>query len=60
MDGLGVLPYGQLRGLGFERLCYELLVTDGHAPRFFGRSGQRDFEVDILAEAGEVRTVYQC
>ena len=58
--GLGDLPYPQLLGPGFERLCYELLVAEGHSPRFFGRSGQRDYGVDIVVEAGDTRTVYQC
>lgn len=58
--GLADLPYGKLLGPGFERLCYELLVAEGHSPRFFGRSGQKDYGVDIIVEAGETRTVYQC
>jgi len=57
---LGVLPYAKLLGPGFERLCYELLVAEGHSPRFFGRSGQRDYGVDIVVEKGGTRTVYQC
>ena len=58
--GLDNLPYAKLLGPGFERLCYELLVTEGHSPRFFGRSGQRDYGVDIIVETGGTRTVYQC
>jgi len=58
--GLPDLPYAKLLGPGFERLCYELLVAEGHSPRFFGRSGQRDYGVDIVVEAGDTRRVYQC
>ena len=58
--GLAELPYAQLQGPGFERLCYELLVAESHSPRFFGRSGQPDYGVDIISEAGDTRTVYQC
>jgi hypothetical protein len=54
------LPYAQLLCPGFERLCYELLIAEGHSPRFFGRSGQRDYGVDIVVETGNTRTVYQC
>src|SRR6185369_15056711 len=46
--GLGALPYQELKGPGFERLCYELLVAEGHSPRFFGRSGEMDYGVDII------------
>ena len=60
VSGLRDLPYPQLLGAGFERLCYELLVAEGHSPRFFGRSGQKDYGVDIIVEAGDTRTVYQC
>ncbi|MFH1719613.1 MAG: hypothetical protein ABIF19_19860 [Planctomycetota bacterium] len=58
--GLGELPYAQLSGPQFERLCYELLVAEGLSPRFFGRTGQRDYGVDIIVELGETRRVYQC
>ncbi|HYN79717.1 MAG TPA: hypothetical protein VES73_18200, partial [Lamprocystis sp. (in: g-proteobacteria)] len=58
--GLADLPYRQLGGPGFERLCYQLLVAQGEVPRFFGRSGQRDYGVDILTEDDRNRTVYQC
>ncbi len=58
--GLSDFPYAKLSGPGFERLCYELLVADGRSPRFFGRSGQKDYGVDIVVGAGDTRTVYQC
>jgi len=58
--GLAHLPYDRLGGVGFERLCYEVLVAEGQSPRFFGRSGQRDYGVDIVVEAGDERSVYQC
>ncbi|MFC1502704.1 hypothetical protein ACFL6A_04770, partial [bacterium] len=54
------LPYQELGGLGFERLCYELLVEQGKIPFFFGRSGQKDNEADIVVENGDSRTIYQC
>jgi hypothetical protein len=57
---LGELPYAKLLGPGFERLCYELLVAENFSPRFFGRSGQQDYGVDIIVETGEIRSVYQC
>src|SRR5215212_6073003 len=60
VHGLGSLPYHLLLGPGFERLCYELLVAEGHSPRFFGRSGQRDYGVDLVVERGSTRTVFQC
>ncbi|GAB6042871.1 hypothetical protein [Endothiovibrio diazotrophicus] len=59
-DGLGALPYAKLGGPGFERLCYEILLTKEYNPRFFGRSGQPDYGVDIVVETGERRSVYQC
>ncbi len=58
--GLSDLPYAQLDGPGFERLCYELLVAEGATPRFFGRRGQKDFEVDIIVDRPEPSTLYQC
>jgi hypothetical protein len=58
--GLADLPYERLGGPGFERLCYELLVAQSESPRFFGRSGQRDYGVDIIVEAADNRSVYQC
>jgi hypothetical protein len=59
-ESLGALPYHSLGGHGFERLCYELLVAEGHSPRFFGTPGERDYGVDIVVESGASRTVYQC
>ena len=59
-DGLGTLPYGQLKGPGFERLCYELLLAQGLMPRFFGRSGQADYGVDIIVEQAQTLSVFQC
>lgn len=56
----GSLPYGRLSGPGFERLCYKLLIAEGHSPRFFGRSGERDYGVDIVTEDDTQRRVYQC
>ncbi len=58
--GLAALPYAQLLGPGFERLCYELLVAEGYSPRFFGLSGQRDYGVDVILEVDKTRTVFQC
>jgi hypothetical protein len=56
----GSLPYSLLGGAGFERLCYELLVAEGYAPRFFGVSGQPDYGVDVILEVDHTRTVFQC
>ena len=58
--GLADLPYAQLKGPGFERLCYELLVAEGATPRFFGRSGQSDLGVDIIVDRPAPSTLYQC
>jgi hypothetical protein len=58
--GLADLPYAQLKGPGFERLCYELLVAEGATPRFFGRSGQADLGVDIIVDRPAPSTLYQC
>ncbi|MEA2238333.1 MAG: hypothetical protein QOC81_3057 [Thermoanaerobaculia bacterium] len=56
----GSLPYELLGGAGFERLCYQLLVAEGHAPRFLGTSGQSDYGVDIVLEVEGSRTLLQC
>jgi len=60
MSQLGSLPYPQLHGQGFERLCFELEVAEGNTPRFFGNPGQGDHGVDIMVEDAERRTVIQC
>ena len=33
--GPDTLPYSDLKGPGFERLCFELLLSQGYEPRFF-------------------------
>ena len=57
---LETLPFHGLGGPGFERLCYELLVAQGDEPRFFGRSGQPQYGVDLVAEKPGRTEVYQC
>ena len=57
---LDQLPYVRLMGLGFERLCYELLLAEGENPRFFGQSGQADLGVDIICESSGRLACYQC
>ncbi len=59
-DGLETLPYGRLGGPGFERLCFEILLSRGYKPRFFGRSGQAQFEVDLLGTKDGRTEVFQC
>ena len=54
------LPYEELDGLRFERLCYEILCSDGKNPRYNGKSGQQDYGVDIVTEHQDTVTVYQC
>ena len=54
------LPYEELDGLRFERLCYEILCCDGKNPRYNGNSGQQDYGVDIVTEHQDTVTVYQC
>jgi Glu-tRNA(Gln) amidotransferase subunit E-like FAD-binding protein len=54
------LPYEELDGLRFERLCYEILCSDGKNPRYNGNSGQQDYGVDIVTEHKNTVTVYQC
>lgn len=56
------LPYHDLGGRGFERLCYELLLKEqpSRPPRFFGVSGQNDYAVDLIADEPEGSVVYQC
>ena len=54
------LPYEELDGLRFERLCYEILCSDGKNPRYNGKSGQQDYGVDIVTERQDTVTVYQC
>ncbi|HXH39302.1 MAG TPA: hypothetical protein VNN08_11795, partial [Thermoanaerobaculia bacterium] len=57
---LETLPYHQLGGPGLERLCYALLLAKEYEPRFFGRSGQQQHGVDLVAEkAGRVE-IFQC
>jgi len=57
---LETLPYGKLGGQGFERLIFELLVAQGYTPRFFGRSGQAQPEVDIVATKDGKTDVFSC
>ena len=54
------LPYEELDGLRFERLCYEILCSEGRNPRYNGKSGQPDYGVDIITEDNDARCVYQC
>jgi len=54
------LPYEELDGLRFERLCYEILCSEGKNPRYNGNSGQLDYGVDIVTEHQDAVTVYQC
>src|SRR5258706_90098 len=54
------LPFHDLGGAGLERLCYELLLAQGYEPRFFGRSGQAQYGVDLVAEKAGRTEVYQC
>lgn len=54
------LPYSSLRGPGFERLCFHLLLAFGEKPRFFGESGQAQFGIDLIVSDGERCEVYQC
>lgn len=56
----GSLPYLDLGGTGFERLVFLLLLADGHAPRYFGRSGQAQYGIDLVVPVGETQHVYQC
>jgi DNA polymerase III delta prime subunit/uncharacterized protein YoaH (UPF0181 family) len=58
--GVESLPYNDLKGPGFERLCFELLISFGYEPRFFGRTGQLQYGVDLVAERGGKTEVYQC
>jgi len=57
---LETLPYHGLEGSGLERLCYQLLLSRGYEPRFFGRSGQPQYGIDLVAEKGDRTEVYQC
>jgi len=57
---LDTLPYHELGGPGLERLCFALLQSMGYEPRFFGRSGQRQHGVDLVAERGALTEVFQC
>jgi uncharacterized protein YoaH (UPF0181 family) len=58
--GVDTLPYNDLEGPGFERLCFELLISFGYEPRFFGRSGQLQYGIDLVAERDGKTEVYQC
>src|ERR1051326_7891669 len=57
---LDTLPYHELDGPGLERLCYELLLANGYEPRFFGRRGQPQYGVDLVAEKAGRIEVFQC
>ncbi len=57
---LETLPYHDLGGPGLERMCFELLLSKGYEPRFFGRSGQSQYGVDLVAEKDGKTEVYQC
>ena len=46
---LETLPYDILSGQSFERLIFELLIAQGYIPHYFGRSGQEQPEIDIVA-----------
>jgi hypothetical protein len=57
------LPYEQLGGEGFERLCYLILLNEnkGCIPHYFGRKGQADHGVDLtLQDKKGDYTLYQC
>ncbi|MDD5269077.1 MAG: ATP-binding protein [Methylococcales bacterium] len=56
------LPYHGLKGPGFERLCYELLLKEqpGRTPRFFGVSGQAQYGIDLIGDEPDGSVVYQC
>jgi hypothetical protein len=54
------LPYHNLGPRGLERLCFDLLVQSGARPRVFGKPGQPQYGIDLLVEAADKRTVYQC
>ena len=57
---VGSLPYEELSGLRFEKLCYEVLCSEGKNPRYNGKSGQLDYGVDIITEERDSICVYQC
>jgi hypothetical protein len=58
---LDSLPYHDLGGTGLERLCFGLILASGYrAPRFFGKTGQTDYGVDLVASQGGRITVWQC
>lgn len=54
------LPFNKLDGNGFERLCYQLILAEGKYPRFFGKSGSKDYGVDLVLMDGSNCIVYQC
>jgi hypothetical protein len=54
------LPYSALKGQGFERLCFHLLLSQGRKPRFFGESGNAQFGIDLIVSDGGSCEVYQC
>ena len=58
--GPDTLPYSDLKGPGFERLCFEILLSQGYEPRFFGRSGQRQPDVDLLTFKDCRYEVFSC
>jgi len=60
ITALETLPYHDLGASGLERLCYELLLSKGYEPRFFGRTGQAQYGIDIVVEENNAIEVFQC
>jgi hypothetical protein len=54
------LPFASLKGPGFERLCFHLLLAQGRSPRFFGESGSAQFGIDLIVSDGCSCEAFQC
>ena len=59
-EGCFELPYYMLGGPGFERAIYELLLSMKRQPRFFGKSGDAQYGIDIITGESSGVVVYQC
>ncbi|WP_338844649.1 hypothetical protein V8J88_13475 [Massilia sp. W12] len=47
------LHYAAGDGPWFERLCYRLILHEGHIAQYFGRNGQAQFGIDFVSTKGE-------
>jgi hypothetical protein len=54
------LQYQYGNGPWFERLCFRLIIREGHAAQYFGRNGQAQFGIDFISTFGGKLWYWQC